>query len=261
MARKTATINNLSPKTLAAFCGLAFGIGAISFAPASLITPLLDAGGTQLSFKKVEGRLWQGTIVGARLPGQNLGDIEYRINPFSVLIGRPSGQFAVQGGVVTAISDFSVSAWSRELSLRNATVDYNLNSLTKYSIFGFPYQGRFRADIDKIVWGRDGCRDAQATLWTDILDASSREYVGDGMELNGVAACLKSDLVVAFDGRNREGETQIEITLKSSLSYQMAARLTPRRVQIAESLRQFGFEERNGTFTYDAIGELRGIQS
>ena len=244
---------------------LLVGVGAATFlalalvnAPASFLAPAIQTSGAAVQYKELRGTIWRGEVAGVSTGEQYLGDIAYELKPLSLLTGALSADVAARGGAAVGEGRIAASLFGGQVMLENATFEFDLASVERYSLFGIPYEGRVRGKFDRVAWSRDGCAAAAGHVWTDVLDASSKRLVGDGLVLAGPASCDDRALRLDLAGANREGETVVKIAVNADLTYQVTASVDPSRAEIANNLRSLGFEANDGVLVYDAVGALKG---
>lgn len=238
-----------------------FILSAITYAPASLLAPALSSSGADIQYKEITGRLWRGEVLNIVSSGQYVGDVSYQLRPLALLSGRVAADVKVSGGPAVGAGRLGASLVSRRVRIENASFDFNLGSVRQYSLFGIPYQGRVRGTIETAVVSRGGCVDVAGEVWTDVLNASSQRYLGDGLLLKGPASCDGERLRIDFKGGNREGKTDIVVAINPNLTYQVTVSVNPDRKEVGDDLRLLGFEDNGGMLVYDAVGALKGAGS
>ncbi|MEO1251887.1 MAG: type II secretion system protein N [Pseudomonadota bacterium] len=251
----------ISAKALGLLFAVGFLVTGVLAAPASLIKPFLDGGQIQIEFQEITGTLWRGRIERLSVSGSFLGDIAFTIQPAALLTGRASADLSVSGGPAIGSGQIGASLLRQRVLARDVEMEFNLNSITDYSLFGIPYQGRMRAKIDRLVLSRRGCILAEGEVWTDALDATSQQFLGDGLSLSGTLQCDDDRLAIDLSGANTKGETEIAIKVAPDMTYQISAVVRPREAQLNADLQMMGFESENGALVYDAVGELKGVGS
>ncbi len=239
----------------------AFLITAIAIAPASLITPILNANAATIQYQEVRGTVWKGEIRGVSTGDVYLGNITFKVRPLALLTAAAAADIIAQDGAAIGSGRLSVSLITRRLAVADANFAFNLSAVRRYSLFGIPYQGRIEARRASFVWSRSGCQSAAGEIRTDVLDASSRALVGESLLLAGPAACDAGQVLVTLRGGNREGETEIKIAIDPAMTYRVVASVDLGRADLENNLRRLGFEDGDGVLVYDAIGALKGAGS
>ena len=149
----------------------AFLVAAIVKAPASLLAPVIASSGANLQYRELSGTIWRGRMDGAATGDQYLGDIEYRLRPISLLTANLAADVTATGGAASGKGLASIGLLSRQAQLQKANIEFDLASVQRYSLFGIPYQGRVRGEIERLSWTKNGCANAGGDIWTDVLDA------------------------------------------------------------------------------------------
>ncbi|MEE2691794.1 MAG: type II secretion system protein N [Pseudomonadota bacterium] len=242
-----------SSKLLGALGVAVFAVTLGGYAPASLIAPL--AGASSLSYGRVEGTIWKGVIADARVDGVSLGDISYRLRPGALLRGKLAAAVEARGGAVSG-HGIAAAGWG-EYSFRDGEVMIDLGSVRRYAFLGAPLEGRGRARIEDLTVSEKGCRRADATVWTDALNAPAQRLNGEGFELNGAARCDGGDLIVELSGSGAEGGANLALHLKPGFAYTLEASAQPSRAELEQALVYMGFQQENGVLTYASTGTIR----
>ena len=259
-ASQNAPKASLSKGWLVIVGAIVFLITGVYAAPASLLAPVLSAA-HDVSYQRLEGRIWRGRIKGLVAADQRLGDVAFTIRALPLLLGNVETQLSLTGGVATGGGVVSVNVVSRSLELQDATADFNLNAIDRYTLFGLPYQGYARASVRRLVWNKTGCASADGSFWTDALNAAATRVTGDGIELSGPARCEGDALMLLLDGVNAYGDATIEIAVSPDLTYALSAAVTPKRSEARRSLELLGFQPDGRNLVYDAVGPLKGLGS
>ncbi len=240
---------------------LAFLMAIVVSAPATLITPFLNAGGKSVRYQEVTGTIWKGEVRGLSTGDVHLGDVSFRLRPLAFLTGAASTDITARDGAAIGAGRVNVHFISRRVSVRDASFAFDLSSVRRYSLFGIPYQGRIEARGANLDWSRNGCSSASGEIWTDVLDASAKTLVGESLLLAGPASCESGRIMVALKGGNREGQTEIKIAIDPAMTYRIIASVDLGRADLENSLRRLGFEDGDGVLVYDAVGALKGAGS
>lgn len=239
----------------------AFLIAAVAIAPASLVTPVLNASAANIQYQEVRGTVWNGEIRNVSTGDVYLGNITFKVRLLALLTGGASADITAQDGAAIGAGRISVNLITRRLAVSNANFAFNLSAVRRYSLFGIPYQGRVEARQTSLVLSRSGCQSASGEVWTDVLDASSRTLVGESLLLAGPAACDAGQIIVTLRGGNREGDAEIMIAIDPAMTYRVMASVDLGRADLENNLRRLGFEDGDGVLVYDAIGALKGAGS
>lgn len=238
-----------------------FFLAALLNAPASFLVPILQQQGNSFEFQSVSGTIWNGEIKNAAAGEVFLGNIDYKLKPLGLLRAHAVADIDMRGGDATGQGRIAYGLASKRAVITRARGEFNLGAVKQYSLFGIPYQGRIRATIRNLAVSQAGCHAADGDVWTDVLNASSKRLIGDGLVLAGTAGCADMRLKIDLNGANSEGKTSIAIAIAPDMTYQLNASVEPERPQLQENLRLLGFEEENGALVYDAMGALKGAGS
>lgn len=258
-ARRTSKARGLG--TLVCVGVVAFIATALVSAPASLLTPALNAGGKHIQFQEVTGAIWNGEVRGLTTGDVYLGDVAFRLRPSALLTGVLSADVTARDGAAVGVARVSAGLLSQRISIRNASFAFDLTSVRRYSLFGIPYGGRIEARDAGLDWSRKGCSRAAGEIWTDVLDASAKTLVGESLLLAGPAACEDGRITIALKGGNRAGDAEIVIAIDPAMTYRVVASVDIGRADLENNLRRLGFQDGDGVLVYDAVGALKGAGS
>lgn len=191
-------------------------IGLIGFAPLRLLLPA-----PPLAARAVNGSVWQGQIMGARIGGVALGDLAVKRK---TLFGFG---FANQAGLH---GDFSL--WSRGVSGVSGVLD------DRALLARFGADQLVLSDVE-LVMARDGCRSARGRIRARL--AQSLAGLVAGQSLAGDLRCDRRTLTLAL--ASVSGAERIEWRVKSDGS--VVAQLSVARGDAARdaALRSAGFVE------------------
>lgn len=240
---------------------IAFTVTALVSAPASLLTPALNAGGDRVAFQEIDGTIWNGEVRGLTTGEVYLGDVAFRLRPVALLTGAVSADVTARDGAAIGAGRVNANLFAQRVSVQNASFAFDLTSVRRYSLFGIPYQGRIEARDVGLDWSRKGCSRATGEIWTDVLDASAKTLVGEALLLAGPAACEDGRIMVALKGGNRAGDADIMIAIDPAMTYRVVASVDLGRADLENNLRRLGFEDGDGVLVYDAVGALKGAGS
>ena len=247
--------------------GFLIALGAVAFfaclvaaAPASIIPVLIGLDHRRVAYSGVEGSVWGGEIRNLTVSGVAMGNISYRLSPVSLLTLAPRIEIAARDGAVRGKGVLRAGFGPR-VELADTAVDVDLAPFAQRGIMGAPVEGTAQVSVTRLVLTRAGCREAEARLWTDVLDAPVRRFRGADFPMAGVARCSGDDLVAALAGDNADGSVELELRVRPDLSYELAATARLEEEELASALKVFGFEDSNGALVYGSAGVLRGVGS
>ncbi|MEM8772947.1 MAG: type II secretion system protein N [Pseudomonadota bacterium] len=235
-----------------------FMIAGFAMAPASFYAPVLKMSGIDVQYQALTGSVWRGQMKGVVAAGQPVGDLTYNLHALSLFSANPQLDIELAGPSASGKGRVGFNLLQQAVAFRNVTAEFDLSSVKQYSLFGIPYDGAVRSKVNDLIWSRQGCGNANGDVWTDVLDASSRQYLGDGLVLSGPASCAGDNLKIDLAGANAEGETTISILVSPALTYQLSASVEPHKPQLKQDLKLLGFEDKDGALVYDAFGALKG---
>ncbi len=246
-------------RTLWIIGAIAFLVGGLAAAPASLLASIAKAGDPSLEIGAAEGTVWRGAFVDAAHDGIYLGRISYRLNPIGLLSGRLLSDAEASGGALSGRGKISIGR--NAIELVGVDARFNLAAIRRYTIFGLRYQGAASFRAEKVILSKNKCEVAGVEIATNALDPLARKWSGEGLPLKGGAHCADGALVLTLAGENREGSVTLEATVAPDLNYAMTVKAAPRRKELSAALRAAGFEGDNDALAFRAAGRLKGLTS
>lgn len=237
----------------------AFLAAALAGAPASLAASILEANAPLLEIGAASGTLWRGEFSGVYYNSVNLGRIGYRLSPVRLLAGRLAVDATSTDGALTGKGKLSLTPSGFEL--KDASAQFNLSAIRKYTFFGARYQGVATLAAKSLALSRRACKAEEARLSTTMLDGLARQWSGATFPLQGGFECKDGDLVLTLAGNSNDGAMRLEAAIAPDLSYRMTFAAEPARAEIGVALRQFGFEGDNSQLSLHAVGKLKGLSS
>ena len=238
-----------------------FTVTFIVNAPASFLRLGLDRVGNDFAYQSIEGSLWKGTIKNVRIGAVTLGNVDFEWSPLSVITGTVSAKVKAFDGDGEGYGIVGIGLFSKQISISDASVAFDLNSIKRYTLYGLPYQGAIRAKIRHLRLSKERCHEADLDLWTDAMSASAVKLSGEPLNLVGGAQCKDKSLQVILNGESSSGRIAIDAVVNSDFSYNMAASVMPERTDLQQALTLLGFQREGSSYVYDTIGQLKGVGS
>ena len=242
-------------------CVAVFIATSVYAMPASVLRFGVDQISPNFQYQSIEGNWRNGAFKGVRVGDAYLGEVRYKLSPLSLFTGAVKARINARGGALVGDGDIRIGMLDRSAALSNATFDFDLSSIRRYTLYGVPYQGTVRANVRRLAFSEDGCRKADADLWTDAMAGPAKKLSGAPLDLKGDAACRDDKLYVRLDGAAAPGEIVVEALLSPMLNYTMVATIVPRRTELQQALTLLGFERSGQKYVYDTIGEIKGLGS
>lgn len=239
--------------------GGAFFLAAVAGAPSSLAASIIEANAPLLDIGASAGTLWRGEFSNVTYNSMDLGSIGYRLAPARLLIGRLAADLTSADGAL--VGKGGVSLTPSGVELKDASLQFNLGAIRKYTFFGARYQGLATLSAKSLVLSKRGCKAEEAKMSTTMLDGLARQWSGGAFPLQGAFDCKDGKLVLSLSGRSNDGVMRLETAVASDLSYTMVFTAEPKRAEVGAALRQFGFEGDNAQLSLRAVGKLKGLST
>lgn len=221
--------------------------------PLSLALAMSEAGAAGgASALRATGTIWDGQLERLALGAHVIGDVDLALDPRALPAGKARLAWRLRhsglegAGVLAGHPDGTVEL--SEARLAGRLLD--LPTLV-------PLEGSFRLEVDRIVFGADGCRQAAASLWTDTLERSRASLRWRGPALEGSATCRDGMLVLPLAGSNDDSRIAIEARLRADLHYAIEISVNTENRRLLRTLPALGFEPvNNGHFRLIQDGRL-----
>ncbi len=243
-----------------AFCLFVFAVSLIAFWPASTMVHMAPSAKSHLSYRAIQGSIWNGSARGVAVDGIHLGDIQFRVNPFLLLRGRLGGSVSLAGGDVTGEGSFSLGL-GRSIDLKNVTAVVSLDMIDSVFILGAPVTGQGQIYVDRLSLSKNGCLKAIGSLSTDILDRPLARFERAPLALSGPIACDGSTFIASLAGVNRDGAMDIGLRVSPDFRYEISAGVEADDEQLSFALISFGFENNGAKLVYNSVGMIRGVKT
>ncbi|MEL7491307.1 MAG: type II secretion system protein N [Pseudomonadota bacterium] len=240
-------------------CCVVFLVAVVATAPASLIIPAGNALPDGIRFGSITGTIWSGVVHNVSVSGADAGDVTYKTNALSLLLGRLEARVSGDGadlygnGVVSAGLD-------KKWRARDLNLNVNLAAIGKrYNFMGAPTKGLASLKLVDLAYAAKGCAGAEGEVWTDLLHGAVSAFSKEPFDLAGPILCEEGDIKIALTGANAEGEASVFLVIHPELRYTVTADVTPQRREVDQALRLMGFEEGPDGLVYDATGVFKGV--
>ncbi len=246
-------------RSLWASGAIAFVVAAIAAAPAELAAIVAEDRAPLLEITKAKGSLWRGAFEDVVYGGVLVGDVDYSLDPLGLLIGQVVADVTSKDGALTASG--RISASGSRVVLKDLTAVFSLAAIRQYTFYGAPYQGSARLEAKTLSLSRSGCAAEGASVSTSALDGLTRRWSGEAFPLAGDIKCVDGALQFALAGDGTDGSVRMNVAVATDFTYKMTLIAEPRRTEVAQTLRLFGFEGDGDALSYRAVGQLKGFSS
>ncbi len=240
--------------------GIAFVITLIAAAPASLLPSLVGNAAQTVSYQNVEGTIWRGKFSNVWVGDIPMGDVDYTVSLFSILILSPRADLRTASGAVRGSGVFAFGIGGNIL-VTDADFDIDLGPFAQRGILGMPVNGSAQLKASRLELSKTGCEFAQGEIWTDVLEAPAKQYQVEGFPLSGDITCDGADLKFTLSGGKAKGQAELAFLLSPDMAYKIVATAQSSDADLVSALRFFGFEGNDETLTYGTAGVLRGAGS
>lgn len=227
--------------------------------PASILKGALPKKSPEIYYSEIKGTVWTGVVKDVSASDIFLGDIRFRISPWSLLTLRLSALVELGDGAIIGRAKVTRSL-SGQYRFQTDDLYFDLSNLRgRYLILGEPIQGSARLTDFDMMFTKAGCLDIKGNIWTDFLRGPATRYDGDAFDLSGPISCENRIIDMALDGNGDEGSASLKINIDSTLSYQLTAKAEAHRQEVRQVLQLLGFEATQSGLTYNAVGVFKGV--
>lgn len=196
----------------AAVIGLAFQL------PMSLVLRWAKADRAGFAADELDGAIWHGRALDARLGARRLGDIAFVFHPAGLLRGRVEFGYRATGGAVEGAGVVAFSPGGLAFSARNGRLALNELNLPRLR------EGDVSVEDLRLDFVRGQCRSASGTVSTDALAKNAKAWNIAVPVLRGSFACVAGGAEAAMRGANSivdvtallriEGDGRARVTTK-----------------------------------------------
>ncbi len=237
-----------------AFFIVAFLFGLIYTIPAHLALPYLppdvQAGG-------IEGTVWNGQAQKLKLDNFDFGEVQWRIQPLHLLLGRLQAYVTFKQSNLRGQGDVTVKRG--ELDLEAFRVTGNTEFLSPYiAAYGASVNGPFELDIDSLQATAIGPQEAQGHLiWQNALLKTPAELALGDIE---VELKQQGDIAIAtLKGNGNALNLNGQADLKPGWQYTTNLKFEPTSdtpEQVRQTLALFGRPDARGAVVFSHNGAL-----
>jgi hypothetical protein len=236
-----------------------FAASLVAGAPASLVASIIAARVPLAKIGDAKGTIWKGEFRSVSYNNILIGDVAFSLRPFSLLMGRVRADVRSGNGALQSVGDLTLADHS--VTLRNVDARFNLGAVRQYTFFGVRYQGEASIKASRLVLSRKSCIAEGVDISTNVFDAMARQWSGAAFPMTGAATCEEGALKLALRGSTQDGAATINALVRPDLTYVLTVAAQPKRRDVGEALRLFGFEPKASGLTYEAAGVLKGLSS
>ncbi|GGY52757.1 type II secretion system protein N [Parvularcula lutaonensis] len=205
-----------------------------------------------LSYESVTGTLWNGEIRGLTVDGQRIGDARIALRFLPLLTGKAEANVTVAGPGLNGSGN--VRAMSSLFVLSDAEGTMELSRFGLVDVFGQTLRGDLEADIERVAFGKDGCREAELFVRTDAVTQSLGVFARGGLPLEGQGRCDGPDLLIPMQGSNEDASVVAELRLQPNGRYRSKLSVTPARRELGRFLERAGFRREGDAYVAERSG-------
>ena len=237
-------------------------VGAIAFAPLSLVLETAGARRDGLDWTSASGTLLDGRLEGLEANGDNYGNVALRLKPEGLFSG--SLQFAVDwtGPSGRGAGQMAIGL-VKSITLREYDLDLDLMALEQAARWIQQSGGRVSLQGDMIRFANDACVEARGIAQSDVLERN-RAILGDGWsDMRGSLRCEAGDLLIPLESVNATGtKFDAHLRIRPGLPGRFEARvsgLVTRELDFVLPLAGFRREGSDYVYSYSAAAGRRPI--
>ncbi|MEI5640340.1 MULTISPECIES: type II secretion system protein N [unclassified Pseudoalteromonas] len=212
---------------------IAFIIFSAFTMPAAVILQLFKGQlPANLQLGAVNGTVWQGQVSGVRFNNIQLNQVEWQLQPASLLGGNLAGRVkfgnARDSNEISGNARFSSNLFSQSLRVSNASLRFSVEQAMEQVTLPLPVdaKGRVIVNVDNYQLGQPYCEDLQGEISSPNIDVKGMNGWFSIGDLSGQLDCKSGDIAVVVDPENRLG-LQADATLAANFQFRVAGNIKP----------------------------------
>lgn len=229
----------------AALLGAVFVAALVLLLPMRVVLGAVGVGDQGLSARSVSGSIWAGRLSDAQFAGLSLGDLDARVSPLALLVGRATVALDSRGAARPLHGAASISRHGFGVETMSA-------SLPTGSLFApLPVTA---LDLDSFtVRFRDGqCLSAEGRVRATL--AGTAGGIALPASLSGDARCDGPALLLPL--ASQAGTESVSLRITGAGTYRAVLSMRPSDPTAAQKLAAAGFTPAGGTYRLSIEGRL-----
>ena len=210
-----------------------------------------------LGFQRVTGTVWHGRFEGAHWRGADLGDVDWRLSPWQVVLGRLAVRVGLEGGAVRGDALVSRAVFGAGAHLADARLDVDLSRLPTL----LPASGWLQLALSRAGFSGGGCVVEDAVL--DVRGFSIAAAPGHApwraAETLGEIGCQAGRLVATLAARQGDGRLDLRADLTPDFSYRLRVGVGGVDPGMIPALEMAGFQQDGGHYELVQEGGVAAI--
>lgn len=240
----------IRPWHIAAFAAvLAIAVGAM--APARMFFhPVKDG----LTFAEADGTIWNARLMRAALRGLDAGDLDVRVSPLDIFLGRVVADIGLDGKGIAGKARLQLGLGGER---RIIAQELRISGLPLEDGVTLPGETRIQ-NLDMLLDG-DGCRAAQGVLQSNTLERSADLLGANGPTLSGVAACNGPVGRLMLTGERDGDSAELVLDLSGNGAAQWSMVYRTDKPELAGRLAMLGLTPQSETGSFAKRGATRWL--
>ena len=219
---------------------------AVAFAPLSAVLALAHVERLGLSAAAAQGSVWSGRLVGARLGGVSLGDVDVELEPLALLAG--SVRLHVEGTDGAFAGRAVLSRQGGRVGLEAVTGEAPLSLIRTAT----PLPGALRLEGMSVAFENGRCVAAQGRA-TTVAQPNAGVLAPP---LSGEATCRDGALLLPLQGQSAAGVITVTLAIQGDGRYRAETRVVTTDPSVDAGLRLAGFAASGGAQVRTEEGRL-----
>lgn len=216
-------------------------IGAlIAFVPLGFAINQSGIAQSGVGWTQIQGTMLNGRINGMHVSGQEIGDVELKLRPLSLLSMTP--EYDVQWGSSGGRGTGTIKLSQNRLEANSVLLQQQISSIQALTPSARAVGGTVRLTDGEIRLTRNGCEDASGNLTTDALSKIAVQYGREFGAVSGPLSCRDGNIHIDLAGSSQRGD---KITINAHSSLTGAARfdawVETTDIEVSFALPQIGF--------------------
>lgn len=241
------------------FVVVAFVAALMNF-PLSLVTNIVDLKSKGVHYDRTFGTVWDGTLSDVQIAGESIGQLNFKLQPTSILKLSPKLTFEFAGSIGRGLGDVSIGM-DRNVKLENVIANIQLNAFQHLDAQLRQTPSNLRISVSQVKISSSGqCLNASGQLDTDLLASVGRTWGWDGPEMRGDLSCQEKSYLISFSNGDGPDKITAQAIVDSDTEYDVVSRVETQNARLSSALLSYGFKvyDQQGVFEYSNSSDQFG---
>ena len=210
-----------------------------------------------LRYSNAYGTVWKGGVTNASFLGQELGLIDLKVHPVSVVKGRVEAKFSISGEAGNARGTASSSL--NIIRVENLVADINVQKLIHLDPRLRQIPSTLNLSVIEASINHQGaCEEMRSRIETDLLKAVGRQWQWTGSQLSGQIICENGRPAVSLENTEGPDDIAASVVLNDNNQFVTQASVNTQNGRLEQALLALGFVFERGAYKYENVAGPTG---